>query len=135
LSAARAETGMAQRIFISFAIEDRFARDNLVFQSSQQQTPFDFVDMSVKEPWDSQWKTRCRSRIKGCDGLIAMVSDNTSTADGARWEIKCAYEEGVPVLPLYIYDSGVRRLPPELAGRRVYHWTWQIVKTFVDGLR
>lgn len=125
---------MAKRIFISFAIEDRFARDNLVFQASLQRTPFDFVDMSVKNPWDSSWKTRCRTRIKGCDGLIAMVSDNTTTADGARWEIRCAYEEGVPVLPLYIHDSGVRRLPPELSGRRVYHWTWTIVKTFIEGL-
>jgi hypothetical protein len=125
---------MANRIFISFAIEDKFARDNLVFQASQQRTPFDFVDMSVKRPWDAQWKTQCRTRIKGCDGLIAMVSDNTSRADGARWEIRCAYEEGVPILPLYIHDSGVRQLPPELIGRRVYHWTWQNVKSFIDGL-
>lgn len=125
---------MAKRIFISFAIEDRFARDNLAFQASLQRTPFDFVDMSVKNPWDSEWKTRCRTRIKGCDGLIAMVSDNTATADGARWEIRCAYEEGVPVLPLYIHDAGIQRLPPELSGRRVYHWTWNIVKAFIEGL-
>ena len=110
---------MANRIFISFAIEDKFARDNLVFQANQQRTPFDFVDMSVKRPWDAQWKTQCRTRIKGCDGLIAMVSENTPHADGARWKIRCAYEEGVPVLPLYIHDSGVRNLPPELIGRRV----------------
>jgi hypothetical protein len=125
---------MANQIFISFAIEDKFARDNLVFQANQQRTPFDFVDMSVKRPWDAQWKTQCRTRIKGCDGLIAMVSENTATADGARWEIRCAYEEGVPVLPLYIHDSGVRSLPPELIGRRVYHWTWQNVKSFLEGL-
>lgn len=124
-----------KRIFISFAIEDKFARDNLVFQAKQQdQTPFDFVDMSVKEPWDSKWKTNCREKIKGCDGLIAFVSDNILNADGARWEINCAYEEDIPVLPLYVHDSGAKRVPSELTGKRIFSWTWKAVKDFIDSL-
>lgn len=125
---------MNKRIFISFAIEDRFARDNLAFQANQQRTPFDFVDMSVKEPWDAQWKSQCRTRIKCCDGVVAMVSDNTHSAEGARWEIRCAYEESVPVLPLYIHDKGVSKVPPELVDKRIYHWTWENVKNFIDKL-
>ena len=123
-----------KRIFVSFAIEDRFARDNIVHQAQRQSAPFSFVDMSVKDPWDSQWKTKCRERIRGCDGLIAFVSNNTVSADGARWEIQCAYEEGVPVLPLYIHDSGASRLPSELSGKKIYHWTWDNVTNFIDGL-
>lgn len=125
---------MNKRIFISFAVEDRFARDNLVFQANQKRTPFDFVDMSVKEPWNAEWKTRCRSRIKGCDGMIVMISDNTYNASGARWEIRCAYEESVPVLPLYIHDQGVKKIPLELEGKRIRHWTWDSVKSFLDSL-
>ena len=123
-----------KRIFVSFAIEDRFARDNLVHQAKHQKAPFEFVDMSVRSPWDTSWKTKCRERIKGCDGLIAFVSGNTYNAAGARWEIQCAYEEGVPVLPLYIYDHGASRIPPELSGRKIYHWTWDNVKNFIDRL-
>jgi len=124
-----------KRIFISFAIEDKFARDNLVFQAKRQEgTPFDFVDMSVKEPWDSNWKTNCREKIKGCDGVIAFVSDNTAKADGACWEIKCAYEENVPVLPVYVYDDGVRSVPSELAGKRILNWTWDAVKNFINSI-
>ena len=68
-----------KRIFIAFAVEDKFARDNLVYQAKRQpNTPFDFTDMSVKEPWDSMWKTNCRAKIKGCDGVIAFISRNTS---------------------------------------------------------
>jgi len=121
-------------IFIGFAIEDKFARDNLVHQAKQQKTPFDFVDMSVKQLWDSQWKTRCRDRIKGCEGMIAFVSDNTVNADGARWEIKCAYEENIPVLPVYVHDTGATRLPLELSGRRIHHWTWKNITNFLDSL-
>ncbi|MSR78872.1 MAG: TIR domain-containing protein [Candidatus Taylorbacteria bacterium] len=123
-----------KRIFISFAIEDRFARDNLVHQSENQRAPFEFVDMSVKTPWDSSWKIRCRERIRGCDGVIAFVSNNTFNADGARWEIQCAYEEGIRVLPIYVHDSGASRLPSELSGRKVYHWTWINVNQFIDTL-
>lgn len=59
-----------KRIFISFAIEDKKLRDILKGQAKNEKCPFGFVDMSVKQPWDSQWKTNCRSRIKGCDGVI-----------------------------------------------------------------
>ena len=125
---------MPKKNFISFAIEDKFARDNLAFQAKQKHTPFEFVDMSVKLPWDSSWKTNCRTRIKGCDGVIAFISDNTFAADGARWEIKCAYEEQVPVLPLYIHDHGAKRIPHELAGKKIYHWTWDNVVGFINKL-
>ncbi|MCR4328470.1 MAG: hypothetical protein NUV53_03040 [Patescibacteria group bacterium] len=123
-----------KRIFVSFAMEDKFARDNLTYQSKQENTPFDFVDMSVKEPWSSSWKTQCRERIKSCDGVVAFVSDNTINADGALWEIKCAYEESIPVFPVYIHDEGVKRIPSELSGRRIYHWTWPNITNFINSL-
>jgi hypothetical protein len=123
-----------KRIFISFAIEDKFSRDNLAYQARQSHTPFEFIDMSVKEPWNSQWKTNCRQRIQKCDGMIAFISDNTYNADGARWEIKCGYEEFIPVYPVYIYDSGASRIPPELAGRRINHWTWANISKFLNSL-
>ena len=121
-------------IFISFAIEDKFARDNLVYQSQQNKTPFSFTDMSVKQPWDSAWKTKCRARIQTCDGVIAFVSNNTYNAEGARWEIECAYDEGIPVYPVYIHDEGVSRIPAELSGKRIYHWTWPNISGFINGL-
>lgn len=123
-----------KRIFIGFAIEDKFARDNLVYQAKQNHTPFEFIDMSVKNPWDSQWKTNCRARIRQCDGMIAFISDNTYNAEGALWEIKCAYEEGVPVYPVYIHNHGANRIPPELNGRRIYHWTWPNITGFLNSL-
>jgi hypothetical protein len=122
------------RIFISFAIEDRFARDNLVFQANQEHTPFSFVDMSVKKPWDSSWKTNCRTRIKGCDGLIAMLSANTLNAEGALWEIKCAQEERVPILALHVHKDRKADTPSVLSGYPVYEWTWAAVQGFLNRL-
>lgn len=121
-------------IFIGFAIEDAFARDNLVYQAKQNHTPFEFIDMSVKQPWDSSWKTKCRERIRGCDGFIGFISDNTYNADGALWEIRCAYEEGIPVRLIYIHDEGVKRKPAEIEGKVIYHWTWENIVNFLKSL-
>ncbi len=64
---------MVKRVFVSFAIEDAYARDFLVQQAKDNRSPFEFTDMSVKEPWSSSWKTNCRQRIKGSDGVIALI--------------------------------------------------------------
>lgn len=39
-----------KRIFISFAIEDERLRDFLKGQAKNENSPFEFVDMSVKKP-------------------------------------------------------------------------------------
>jgi hypothetical protein len=80
-----------KRVFTAFAVEDKTSRDFLVGQSKHDKTPFDFIDMSAQEPWDSKWKTNCRERISGCDGVVGLISKNTAKADGALWEIACAY--------------------------------------------
>jgi hypothetical protein len=58
-----------KRIFIAFAIEDVRSRDFLVGQAKNDNSPFEFVDMSVKQPWETDWESKCRARIKGCDGV------------------------------------------------------------------
>ena len=89
--------------------------------------------MSVKQPWDSSWKTQCRQRIKGCDGFIALLSKNVSNADGARWEIKCAVEENIPLLGVYIFADDDYK-PSEIQGKKVIRWTWDGIGNWVDAL-
>ena len=96
------DMSQSKRIFIAFAVEDKAFCDLLRGQSKLGNCPIVYTDLSVKQPWDSAWKPRCRERIRGCDGVIALLSRNVRTAAGARWEIKCAIAEGVPVLGVYI---------------------------------
>ncbi len=124
-----------KRIFISFAIEDKWARDYLVGQAKNENSPFEFVDMSVKEPWDDSWKTRCRTRIKGCEGVIAMVSKNTAKAAGQLWELRCAKEEEVRIRGVYTTtDNRPASLPSELEGVLVVDWTWSNIESFINSL-
>lgn len=123
-----------KRVFISFAMEDERQRDFLVGQARLEKSPFEFVDMSVKEPWNEKWKTNCRTKIKGCNGVIALISKNTAKADGAKWEIKCAKDEKIPIVGMYAYSDDRATAPAELGSTRIMTWTWDNMKTFIDGL-
>lgn len=123
------------RVFVSFAIEDSNLRDLLVGQGRNDKTPFSFVDMSAKQPWDSNWKTNCRTKVKGCDGVIGIITRNTPKASGQLWELNCAYDENVPVLLIYGHsDDRPAYLPEPVKGRRILNWTWANIKAFLDKL-
>lgn len=124
-----------KRVFISFAIEDVRYRDYLVNQAKDKRSPFDFVDMSVKQKWkESEWQRRCRTKIRRCDGMIALLSKNTHKAGGARWEIKCAREEGIRVAGMHIFKNDKGAVPTELKGKRVMEWSWNNLEKFVTDL-
>jgi len=126
---------MAKRIFISFAIEDKHLRDLLVGQAKNEKSPFEFVDMSVKQPWDTQWKTNCRRKIKGCDGVLVIVTKNTKNADGQLWEVKCAKEEIVPRRGIWGYKiDHPASLPSELEKVKIMNWTWTNISDWIDTL-
>ncbi len=122
-----------KRIFISFAIEDDIYRDYLVEQSRNERSPFEFVDMSVKYPWsEDEWKKRCRTKIKCCDGMIVLLSKNTFHSSGTRWEIKCAEEEGIPVIGMHIKKNDRGAIPPELRGKKIIIWNWENLEHFIN---
>ena len=124
-----------KRIFISFAIEDENLRDFLVGQAKNEKSPFSFVDMSVKQPWDSAWKTKCRTKIKGCDGVLAIVTKNSKSAAGQLWEVECAKDEGIARRGIYgSKDDRPASLPKEFEGMRVVNWTWENIKNWIDSL-
>ncbi|PKP45690.1 MAG: hypothetical protein CVT94_17160 [Bacteroidetes bacterium HGW-Bacteroidetes-11] len=117
-------------VFIAFAIEDVKQRDLLKGQSLNTKSPFDYIDMSVKEPYDKDWKDKVRTRIKRSDGVIALVSKNSLQSSGQKWEIQCAKEEGKKIRGIwaYSYDS------TDLEGVYTKAWTWDNIKDFIDSL-
>src|ERR1700730_6173536 len=92
-------------VFVAFAIEDERQRDFLKGQSLNTKSPFEYVDMSVKEPYDSEWKERVRTRIRRSDGVIAIVSKNSLSSSGEKWEIQSAQEEQKPLRGVWAYTD------------------------------
>jgi hypothetical protein len=117
-------------IFIAFAIEDERQRDFLKGQSLHSRAPFEFIDMSVKEPYDENWKERVRTRIKRSDGVIALVSKNSLKSTGQKWEISCAKEEKKRVRGIYAYTDD----RTDLAGVATTVWSDKNISDFIDSL-
>jgi hypothetical protein len=117
-------------IFVAFAIEDERSRDFLKGQSLNTNSPFEYIDMSVKEAYETDWKDKVRTRIKRSHGVIALVSKNSLTSTGQKWEIQCAKEVGVPVIGIRISSADTTTIP----GIKAVAWTWDNIKTFIDQL-
>jgi hypothetical protein len=117
-------------IFIAFAIEDERQRDLLKGQSLNTNSPFEFIDMSVKEPYKTEWKDRVRTRIRRSNGVIALVSKNSLTSSGEKWEIACAKEEHKKVLGIRVYSGD----STSLDGIRTVPWTWKAIEDFIDSI-
>lgn len=117
-------------VFIAFAIEDVKQRDLLKGQSLNTKSPFEYIDMSVKEPYDKDWKDRVRTRIKRSDGVIALVSKNSLKSSGQKWEIQCAKEEGIKLRGIWAYTDD----RTDLEGVNTRVWTWDNIKDFIDSL-
>jgi len=124
-----------KRIFISFAIEDVAYRDHLVEQARSHRSPFDFIDMSVKKEWSQdEWKKRCRTKIRRCDGVIALLSKHTHKAGGARWEMQCAREEKIRIVGMHIKKNDKGAVPIELKGKKIIEWSWKNIELFINQL-
>lgn len=117
-------------IFIAFAIEDERQRDFLKGQSLLTNSPFEYVDMSVKQAYDTDWKSKVRTRIKRSDGVIVLVSKNSLTSSGQKWEIQCAKEEGKKILGIWAYSDD----RTNITGVSTKIWTWDNIRDFINSL-
>lgn len=117
-------------IFVAFAIEDARIRDMIKGQSLNTESPFEYVDMSVKEAYDAEWKKRVRTRILRSDGVLVIVSKNSLSSSGQKWEVQCAKEERKPVRGIWAYKDD----RTNLVGVNTMVWTWENIATWIDYL-
>ena len=117
-------------VFVAFAIEDERQRDFLKGQSLSPRAPYEFIDMSVKEAYESDWKEKVRTRIRRSHGLIALVSKNSVNSVGQKWEIACAKEEGRKILGIWAYSDD----RTALTGVTTVVWSDKNISDFIDSL-
>lgn len=86
--------------------------------------------MSVKEPYDSDWKNRVQTLIRKSDGVIVLVSENSLTSTKQNWELACAKEENKKILGVRAYASD--RTILSIIITKI--WTWSNISNFIDSL-
>lgn len=117
-------------IFVAFAIEDERIRNMIKGQSLNTKSPFEYVDMSVKEAYDEEWKKKVRTRILRSDGVVVVVSKNSLNSSGQKWEILCAKEEKKKICGIWAYKED----RTNLVGVNTMVWTWDNITNWIDSL-
>ena len=117
-------------VFVAFAIEDENIRNMIKGQSLNTDSPFEYIDMSVKEAYEEEWKEKVRTRILRSDGVLVIVSKNSLTSSGQKWEIQCAKDEGKPLLGIWAYTND----RTTLSGVRTVQWSDASIASFIDSL-
>lgn len=117
-------------IFIAFAMDDERIRNMIKGQSLNTKSSFEYIDMSVKEAYDTEWKKRVRTRILRSDGVLVIASKNSLSSSGQKWEIQCAQEEKKKVRGIWAYKED----RTNIVGVNTMVWTWDNIANWIDSL-
>jgi hypothetical protein len=123
---------MAKRAFISFQMEDISKRNHLKNQAVDKRNDLEFVDYSVKQPWDNSWKTECKKRIAMTSGTIVIVGDTTHQSEAVRWEIEESDRQGHPVFGIWGRPGARPALPIGLSHSRIIEWKIERIIEQID---
>jgi hypothetical protein len=123
---------MAARAFVSFEMEDRWARDFLREHARTERIPFEFVDYSIKEPFESQWKTNVRDRMSRTRGTIVLIGPTTARSTAVLWEIEETIRQGHPLFGIQINRDKTYAVPSGLPTGRVIRWNFDKIARELD---
>jgi hypothetical protein len=112
------------RAFISFEMEDRWARDFLAQHAKNPNNDVEFFDYSVKDPFDSKWKTECSKRLAMTKGTIVLVGPTTWQSDAVLWEIAETVRQNHYMFGVQINRDQTYTIPAGLSSSSVIRWNF-----------
>jgi hypothetical protein len=102
---AKAELRRKRNVFISFAHEDLNEVNLLRGQAKNENSPLEFNDWSVSEPYDSERaeyiKQRISERIAQSSVTVVYMTDSSANSRWCAWEINRSLELGKHVIGTY----------------------------------
>jgi hypothetical protein len=113
------------RAFISFEMEDKWARGFLVQHAKDEKNDIEFSDYSVQDPFDSKWKTECAKRIALTKGTIVLVGSTTYLSEAVLWEIAETNRQGHYIFGIQINSDKTHHIPAGLPSENVIRWEFK----------
>ena len=115
-----------RNVFLSFQTED-LPRVNLFrSQAENATTDLQFRDYSIKEPFESAWKTSAELIIRRCSVTICLIGPTTWVSDAVDWELRKSFEAGKGVMGVFLYPGQLLITPQALTAHSVTPMPWNI---------
>jgi hypothetical protein len=123
----RGDTGR-KNVFISFAYEDIDVVTLLRGQAKNENSPIEFNDLSVKEPFDSNRaeyiRQRLTDRINQCSTTVVYLSRDTAESAWVRWEVEKSIQLGKRVIATHSSDAPEGAVPDFIENNRIKVVPW-----------
>lgn len=127
----RSEEPERRNVFISFASEDLAQVNLLRGQSKNKQIELDFIDKSLKVPFNSDRaeyiRRGLRERIRQASVTVVLVTEKTASSKWVDWEIRESKRLGKGVVAMHPGEGPPSRLPSALKefGIKTIRWSHQ----------
>ncbi len=118
---------MSYDVFLSFTMEDKDLVELFRGQVKNRRPDLNLRDYSIKEPFETLWKTKCEQIIRMCLSTICLIGRNTYKSEAVDWELRKSVELGKAIMGVYLESSNVS-LPKVLSGLGVHAAPWQMDK-------
>lgn len=122
-----------KRVFVSFDFDnDEKLKVFIVSQAKLAHSPFEIIDMSMKEAAPQRdWEEKAEQRIRRAELVVVMVGPYTYRTSGVLKEVEMARRNGIPIIQIIGYkDSNPTPVPN--AGR-LLRWNWPNLKKQFGG--
>lgn len=127
-----------RNVFISFSHEDLNAVNLLRGQAKNDNSPLDFNDWSVSEPYESDRaqyiKQKIAERIAQSSVTVVFLSDSTPASRWVTWEIEETIRQGKHVVGVYPQNSRPAALPEAIGMNRITCVPWPELAKTIEGL-
>ena len=113
-----------KRVFISFHMDDLYAKNLLVEQAKSDKFDLEFVNYAINEPFETKWKTQCEERINQTSVTICLIGKQTYSRGAVIWELEKSYELGKAVIGILIHRGIQVYCPLPIFQHKspVYYW-------------
>lgn len=123
------EDDMAKKkVFVSFDFDnDKTLKTFIIGQSKLPDSPFEIVDLSLKEAApEKDWECKADAAIARSDLVLVLVGPHTWKAQGVLKEIRMARARNIKIIQMIGYKSGDYTRVAD-AGQ-LYRWSWDNLK-------
>lgn len=117
-----------KKVLTSFHMKDEYAKKLFIHQAKDEKYNLDFINYSVDEPFDSQWRAQWRERMSMCSTLIVLIGPETHKREAVNWEINTAYNMGKKVVGVRIHRYKNHSIPQSMIDNNAQIVSWDLDK-------
>jgi hypothetical protein len=123
-----------RRVFLSFKGEDKTIVDLFRGQAKNENSDLDFIDFSLRAPFNSEnaeyIRSGIRERIKQSSVTIVCLTEDTHTSEWVDWEIRESIRLGKGVIGVRMKDDASIKTPKAMEENRckVVNWNHEEIR-------